>query len=187
LARGADIFRRASSAFSALFSWEMEMQALTTTMSRMITESIQSSKPLAMSDSTAAASRTRIIGSLIWPRKRLSKLSCRRCSSSFRPYCPRRCCASAEDKPEACPVFSSESTCSVVLLCQLLISTAPFLRFKYQYTCLSRPIQGFYGNGCPKYGPCAAPAAHAGKTKRKNGSVAESVENKSGRDYNNIY
>ena len=64
-ARGADIFCRASSAFSALFSWEMEIQALTMTITRMMTASIQSSPPVEMRDNTAAMSSTMIMGSFI--------------------------------------------------------------------------------------------------------------------------
>ncbi len=64
-ASGADIFCKASSAFSALSSWEMEMQAFTATMTRMMTASTQSSPPEDSRDSAAAANRTRIMGSFI--------------------------------------------------------------------------------------------------------------------------
>ncbi|MPM65277.1 hypothetical protein SDC9_112172 [bioreactor metagenome] len=101
LARGADILRRASSAFSALSSWEMEMQALTTTMSRMMRESIQSSPPLAARESTAAASSTRIMGSFICPSKRVSRPSCLCCSSSLRPCLSMRLPASVLLRPVA--------------------------------------------------------------------------------------
>ncbi len=46
LAKGADIFCKASSDLLALFSCEIEIMALITTIKRMITDSTQSSKPL---------------------------------------------------------------------------------------------------------------------------------------------
>ena len=69
------MFRRASNALLALSSWEMEMTALMITMSRMMTGSAQSLKPLEIRERAAATSRTMIIGSRSWFRKRLKRLS----------------------------------------------------------------------------------------------------------------
>ena len=70
LARGEDMRRSSSSACWAWSSWVMEMTPLTTTITRIITPSSQSSPPLASSDRVAAASSTRIMGSFSWPRTR---------------------------------------------------------------------------------------------------------------------
>ena len=64
-ALGALICRRAARARSALDSWEMEMQAFTATITRIIRLSTQSAPRLETRESTAAPSSTRIIGSFI--------------------------------------------------------------------------------------------------------------------------
>ena len=127
LAMGADIFRRASRAFWALSSWEMEMRALTTTMTRMMTASIQSSPPLAQRDRAAAESSTRIMGSFIWPKNRAKKPSPSWCSSSLGPYCSSRRWASSWLRPRRRSEPSSSSTWAAGLVCHALIGILPFL------------------------------------------------------------
>ena len=73
---GEDNFRSSSRACWARSSWEMEMIPFTTTMTRMMTASSQSSPPLAARDTPAAPSSTRIIGSFSCPRIRPSSPSC---------------------------------------------------------------------------------------------------------------
>ena len=125
MARGADIFRRASRAFSALSSWEMEMQAFTTTMTRMMAASSQSSPPLAHRDRAAAASSTRIMGSFICPRKRSSS-PCRLPSSSrLGPQRASRRSASAPLSPRDLSVSSSDRVCLVLYVCHTPMSLAP--------------------------------------------------------------
>ena len=111
-ASGADIFCSASSALFALSSWVMEITVFTTTISRMISGSTQSSKPLDTNDSTAAISSTMIIGSFSCPRTRTSMLSCLCPSSSLAPYFSRRAALSASDRPVSRSVWSSFSTSS---------------------------------------------------------------------------
>ena len=72
LAWGADIRRSSSRAWWAWSSWVMEMTAFTTTMTRIMAPSSQSSPPLAHRESPAAASSTRIMGSFSCPQMRAS-------------------------------------------------------------------------------------------------------------------
>ena len=87
---GEDNFRSSSRACWARSSWEMEMIPFTTTMTRMMTASSQSSPPLAARDTPAAPSSTRIMGSFSCPRIRPSSPSCLGGSSSLGPYRRRR-------------------------------------------------------------------------------------------------
>ena len=66
VAWGEVIFRSSSRARWAWSSWEMEMMLFTTTMTRMMAASSQSSPRLAARDSPAAPSSTKIMGSFIW-------------------------------------------------------------------------------------------------------------------------
>ena len=100
LARGADIFCSASRAFSALSSWEMEMQAFTPTMTRMMTASTQSSPPEDARDRAAAASSTRIMGSRIWSRNRAQRGFFGAPASWLGPYLSSRAWASWGERPE---------------------------------------------------------------------------------------
>ena len=121
-AMGADRSRRASRAFSALSSWEMEMTALRRTMPRMMTASIQSRPPPAHRETPAAHRSTTIMGSFIWARNRLNRGSGVRCSSSLPPYRSSRRRASAEVRPSFRPVSSSSSTSSVRIPYHALMS-----------------------------------------------------------------
>ena len=131
LARGADIFCKASRAFSALSSWEMEMQAFTTTITRMMTASIQSSPPDDTRDSAAAASSTRIMGSRIWSKNRAHRGFFLAPASLLGPYRSSRSWASWGERPER-RASSSLSVWPAVLAYHWLISpTLLFYCIKY--------------------------------------------------------
>ena len=124
-AMGADMRRRAARARWALSSWEMEMQALTTTMSRMMAASSQSSPPLAHRLSPAAASSTSTMGSFSCPSSRRSSPGRRPPSSRLEPYRASRPSASGPDSPRALSVFNSDRTCLMPYVCHKPIASAP--------------------------------------------------------------
>ena len=98
-AMGAEARRSSSRACWAWSSWVMEMMPLTTTMTRIITPSSQSSPPLASRDRAAAASSTRIMGSFSWSRRRRARLRGGLPFSSLGPYRSRRVLASPSERP----------------------------------------------------------------------------------------
>ena len=130
-ARGADSSRRAARAFWALFSWEMEMAALTTTISRMMTLSSQSSPPEEKRLNPAAASSTRIMGSLSWSSRRRRRFRGGASESRLGPYFASRRSASAADRPRRRSVFRAERVSARLLLCQGSIKTSPFFVMGY--------------------------------------------------------
>ena len=163
LASGADICRRASRAFSALSSCEMEMQALTATMTRMMAASSQSSPPVAHRDSPAAASSTKIMGSFICPKKRRSSPARRWRASSLGPQRSSLRPASAGDRPRSRSVSNSPSTCLTLLAYQAFICISPDIQnfpvLGCQYSTRPVRIQGKRGGTGNGFCSCAARSA----------------------------
>ena len=121
---GVDILRSSSRACWAWSSWVMEMMLFTTTITRMITLSSQSSPPLAARDRAAAARRTRIMGSFSWPNIRMRRAGGSGWASWLGPTRSRRWAASRLVRPWGLP-SSSRITWSSPLLCQSPIPSLP--------------------------------------------------------------
>ena len=125
---GAERFLRASSAFSALLSCSTPITALAMTMAtmRMGSKNSEASpeEQATTKDTTAAASRIRIITSLNWSRKRRNMdfffFSRRR----FSPSRARRAAASASVRPEAGSVESVRSSSLRSVSCGVKVSVS---------------------------------------------------------------
>ena len=115
LAWGADMFFRASMAFSALDSCIMPSRAFNTTMSKISTGSKNSMgswpKQATTKLTAAASSRMSIITSLNWSKNRWRFVFFLFSASLFSPYRSRRCRASWLERPaaEVCSSFRSSS------------------------------------------------------------------------------
>ena len=143
---GEESFRSSSRACWARSSWEMERMPFTTTMTRMMTASSQSSPPLAARDTPAAPSSTRIMGSRSCSNTRPRSPACLGGSSSLGPKRRSRSSAWRGVSPPGLASSSSKSR-AAGLLCQLLMVSRSF-RFL-----------PFYQRACPHFGENRGAAA----------------------------